>query len=422
MEQWFVSWSSSADARQHDGTAVRLLCFPWAGGSSTIYSKWQSTFDRLTPKLGVRVEVVAIELPGRMKNEEELCTDMALLADKVAQALLVSDYVTGGIPYALFGFSFGSILAFEVCHRLVSATFEPRLPRAEPLRLFVCAAPPPQKPQGETSPCVSEMSDEQLKQFLLGLAADDLNVQPMIDSAVLFNMFAPIIRADYACLETYKILAYDTANEVRSVPVAMSVYGGTSDARAKQDVEGWLTNTTVAAGPQTIDSTGRIMQGGHFFLEHEVNLEEVLVAAAEAMREHVSSLHTETLMHKPTSTPERKHRHTRCQRVAKGVWPSRHKRGCLFALLALWFATDSDRTLGDILYTDSVSGEYLALQLCNGKMALTRNELNLIVKESKRVLSSTYGVTNGDVVAVASSSFGLELIVATLALWLIGAT
>jgi len=55
-------------------------------------------------------------------------------------------------------------------------------------------------------------------------------------------------------------------------------------------------------------------------------------------------------------------------------------------------------------------------------MALTRNELNLIVKESKRVLSSTYGVTNGDVVAVASSSFGLELIVATLALWLIGAT
>eukprot|EP00958_Prasinococcus_capsulatus_P014068 scaffold1466_cov385-Prasinococcus_capsulatus_cf.AAC.17 len=51
---------------------------------------------------------------------------MSRLADDAALALLLSEFVRDrSVPYALFGFSFGAILAYEVCHRLVRVRSEP---------------------------------------------------------------------------------------------------------------------------------------------------------------------------------------------------------------------------------------------------------------------------------------------------------
>ena len=71
--KWF-----SPDRRRTEPGAVRLLCFPWAGGASALYQEWR--MDRLLPPT---IEVVPVELPGRMgrRFKEPPLTSLSAIVD-----------------------------------------------------------------------------------------------------------------------------------------------------------------------------------------------------------------------------------------------------------------------------------------------------------------------------------------------------
>ena len=88
--------------------ALRLFCFPFAGGGASIYRAWGKLF-------GAAVEVCPIQLPGRENRfSEPAFKDAQALAQALASQLqLYSDK-----PFVMYGHSMGALVAFELARVL----------------------------------------------------------------------------------------------------------------------------------------------------------------------------------------------------------------------------------------------------------------------------------------------------------------
>src|SRR5438445_1270817 len=94
--------------RPNPEAALRLFCFPWAGGTSSAFSRWG---EELSP----RIEVCAVQLPGREDRlRERPCTDLTSAAEELTPLLERSL----DRPFASFGHSLAAPLAFEVARLL----------------------------------------------------------------------------------------------------------------------------------------------------------------------------------------------------------------------------------------------------------------------------------------------------------------
>jgi len=105
----------------------RLVLFPYAGGSASIYRKWDN-------KLPSSIAVHAVELPGHGNRlNEPLFNRVEPLVQSMAKAL--KPYWEGS--YVLFGHSMGAIISFEVAHLLR------RESKRGPAHLFLSGRPCP---------------------------------------------------------------------------------------------------------------------------------------------------------------------------------------------------------------------------------------------------------------------------------------
>lgn len=111
---------------------ARLVCLPWAGGSSRIFSPWQ---------LGKDVEVVSVIMPGRdSRLGEKPLSDVYLVAETVIRALETMGWLKEGEPpLSLFGISYSSYVVLEMA-RLLQANLGYHV-----ARIFVSAAYPPHR-------------------------------------------------------------------------------------------------------------------------------------------------------------------------------------------------------------------------------------------------------------------------------------
>ncbi len=122
-----------------------LFCFTHAGGSA-------SFFDLLKPHLEMSVGLTGMEYAGHgMRMKENLYQDFGELVDDLYPRIgeILS---SGSEPYALMGYSMGSISTVEVLKRILS---EGKLP--PPAYVFLAAHEPHTK--GELQGFSSEESD-----------------------------------------------------------------------------------------------------------------------------------------------------------------------------------------------------------------------------------------------------------------------
>ncbi|GHE75308.1 thioesterase [Streptomyces longispororuber] len=127
---------------------VRLLCFPQAGGAAGAFSVWR-------PHLPDGLELAPVELPGRgTRGAEPLPTDLDTLVATLVDAL-ATEFTR---PYALFGHSFGGLLAYEL------ALAAQRHGIAPPRAVLVSGARPPHLPP--TAEPVQERDDAGLLRWL----------------------------------------------------------------------------------------------------------------------------------------------------------------------------------------------------------------------------------------------------------------
>ncbi|MER6988949.1 alpha/beta fold hydrolase [Saccharopolyspora hirsuta] len=207
--------------------AIRLFCFPHAGGGTAAYRPWVGA-------LGPEIEVVPVPLPGREARIAEPAHErMDTLAEQVTRELAPSF----DRPYAFFGHSMGAGLAWEVARR------------SAPLGVIASARRAPQLPTRRR--LVSELPDDQ---FVATLRQLEGTPQAVLDEPELVELLLPTLRADFALSETFRAPA---GVKLHCPLVAMA---GEDDSEVDSDeLAAWQDATT---GP----FRSRWFAGGHFYL------------------------------------------------------------------------------------------------------------------------------------------------------------
>jgi len=224
--KWFVSPKTNRQA------GFRLFCFPYAGGSASIYRLWGERTANL--------EVCAVELPGRgLRLSEQLYTGM----EPLTEAMLKAIEPMLDKPFAFFGHSMGALIAFEVARLLKRTCLR------QPTQLFLSGHGAPHI-RSDKKP-VHLLEEKEFVERLKTLNGTPLEV---LQNEELMEFVGPIIRADFAITETYSF----RAGEVLDCPI--TVFNGVHDADVSfYDLAQWRSYTYGAF--QT-----SLFPGDHFYL------------------------------------------------------------------------------------------------------------------------------------------------------------
>lgn len=213
--------------------ALRLLCFPPAGGTTAPFFAWSK-------RLPASWEVHMSQMSGRERRlHEPRLTRLAPLIERLVTAIApLLDR-----PFALYGHSLGALVAFE----LARALRRRRLP--VPQHLFVAAATAPhgarKAPHIHHLPKVPFLAEMERR---WGLLPEAVRTSPE-----LLDFFWPILQADLEILETY---LYEPEPPL---PCAITVYWGEKDpSMTCDDVEAWRSQTSG-------DFSVAAFTDGHFF-------------------------------------------------------------------------------------------------------------------------------------------------------------
>jgi medium-chain acyl-[acyl-carrier-protein] hydrolase len=216
----------------HEHAAMRLFCFPYAGGSVASFAGWAARLRS--------VEVTIIQLPRRRTGIGDRLTHVRDVVRHLGPAL----EPLMDAPFAFFGHSLGSLLAYETaCHLRARGL---RLPA----QLYVSGHRAPHLP--DTGVITKDASDEAFIEFLVTLGGTP---PEMLANRELMDVLLPILRADIDLCRTYA-----WASEP---PLAcpITVFAGEDDEEgAAPYVTAWQLHTT---------HTLRTLRcpGGHFFLQ-----------------------------------------------------------------------------------------------------------------------------------------------------------
>jgi medium-chain acyl-[acyl-carrier-protein] hydrolase len=225
--QWFDHLSRTP------APALRLFCFPYAGGSSEVYRSWQRWFPE-------KVDLCLVHLPGRGKRMSEPAFTQTVslvnaIVDRIVQEI--------NVPYALYGHSMGATISFEVIRELSSRRC------ARPRHLFVSGHRAPQWPR--TEPVTFHLPHDE---FVAELKRLNGTPKEVLDNPELMELFIGLLRADFQMVETYQY----HPKERLSCPI--TVYGGCDDKYVPQEsCHAWQEHTSAPCKVTMV-------QGDHFFI------------------------------------------------------------------------------------------------------------------------------------------------------------
>lgn len=218
------------------GAMARLVCTPYAGGSSAVYHPWL----RLLPPA---IELDAMQLAGRGHRVGQPAHDrLDQLVLELTQA--IAPWLDR--PFVLFGHSLGALVSFELARTLR------RCFCLTPVMLVVSGyrAPhlPPRRPPIHDLPGGPFWSE-----------IGRLHGTPpqVLADPQLTSLLEPALRADFACVETYE----HQPDAPLECPIV--AFGGRADAEVPvEDLAAWAEHTDAGFSLS-------MFAGDHFFLHTE---------------------------------------------------------------------------------------------------------------------------------------------------------
>jgi medium-chain acyl-[acyl-carrier-protein] hydrolase len=214
-------------AGQAAAGALRLFCFPHAGGGAAAFHGWAERLPR-----GV---VVVPMRPPRPNKPDNMADLVSLLSDAMQPYL--------DEPFAFFGHSMGAIVAFELA-RLLRRRNQPA-----PRMLVASGARAPQFRRGHVP-----QPDPPEAEFVATLRRLEGTPREVLDNPNLMQLILPALREDAAIYRNY-IYAEDAP-----LDCPIRAYGGAQDPNvSRAHLEGWAAETAAAFAV-------RVFPGGHFYL------------------------------------------------------------------------------------------------------------------------------------------------------------
>src|SRR5438270_1400136 len=241
---WFENLPEAKDG------ALRLYCFPYAGGSAQVYRGWQR-------HLGPQAALSLARLPGRATRiSEPPFKTYKPLANALADAMIPE------LPpaFAFWGHSMGALISFELARELR------RRSQPAPLALFLSGRGAPQIP--DPDPPIFNLPEPE---FISELRRLNGTPRELLDSPELKEFFLPTIRADFELVETYE---YEPEAPL-GCPIC--AYGGLQDTDVPAaNLKEWQKQTSGACKI-------RMFPGDHFYIHTSIDL-------LHALRRDVSDL------------------------------------------------------------------------------------------------------------------------------------
>jgi surfactin synthase thioesterase subunit len=227
---------------------ARLVCLPYAGGAASLFHAW-------SPSLPADVELRAVQLPARQDRRQEApMRRVEDIVDHLARAVAALP----AVPTAIFGHSFGALVAFELARRL-GAEGRP------PICLVASARRAPHLPLAH--PPLHKLGDAD---FLAGMnrycstPLDRLRDRDLVDLAL------PALRADFEALETFTY----RAGGPLEVPTVI-LRGRLDPTMSRESALAWSEIVGRQVGLHEVDA-------GHFFIDSHRHW--VLERVNEALR------------------------------------------------------------------------------------------------------------------------------------------
>ncbi len=217
---------------------VKLFCFPYAGGAASAYSQWRQF-------LNPGIELRAIELAARGRRMRE--PNYIKLDDAVDDVFNIIKPELFQSPYALFGHSMGSMIAFELVYK-IRRSFLPA-----PVHIFFSGRCAPFVPRDKKRR-LHHLSDKDFKEQLLEMGGTP---KDLFDHPELLEVFLPLLKGDFTLTETYTHPQKDSP-----IDCNITVLSGKQDEDTTEEVEAWRPHTS---GNCDI----HYFEGGHFFIHEE---------------------------------------------------------------------------------------------------------------------------------------------------------
>ncbi|WP_342026028.1 alpha/beta fold hydrolase [Cytobacillus pseudoceanisediminis] len=229
-KQWFLC------AKPLLNPKLRLFCFPYAGGGSSIFRGWENG-------LNSDIELHSAQLPGREKRFMDTPCDSI---EDILEGLLEAFKPFIGTPFALFGHSMGALIAFELGRKLNQQFGE------TPIHLFVSGKGAPHLDNNH--PPIYNLPYEEFIQKLFTLNGTPKEV---LENRELMEMYEPLLRADFKVCDTYSY------QEGALLNCPITIFGGLQDTRiSKKDLYDWK---------ELVKGENRVfmLEGDHFFIHKQ---------------------------------------------------------------------------------------------------------------------------------------------------------
>ena len=218
---------------------VKLLCFPYAGGSAVVYNQWEKLLD---PSL----ELVPVELAGRgTRISEPVYESFDEMIDDIFQTIK-PQLQTGS--YALFGHSLGVV----ICYQLIERIRQEKLPR--PKHVFFSGRGAPHIPE-KNKKIYHLMDAAEFEKEIVSLGGTP---KEFFEYPGLAELLLPVLRNDFKMSHDFQ-----ANSEVCRYDGDITVFLGKEDEVTAKQNDGWKDYTSELC--QIV-----YFNGGHFFIHDEM--------------------------------------------------------------------------------------------------------------------------------------------------------